>query len=120
MVIFKSLYPKDVGGVILVDSQYPDDQRFLSPELYKMVNQGLPGGFLANTFEIARLMFKGMFPNEKQHTYQNSIMPALLFKSACGVGRTGEDELHQKRGIKNKILRQYPSSGIDCCRRKTL
>lgn len=92
---FVNRYPKDVGGVILVDSQYPDDQRFLSPELYKIVNQGLPGGFLkfANTFGIARLMFKGMFPNEKQYTYQNSI--------------------HQKRGNGNKILRPYPSSGFD-------
>jgi len=84
---FVNRYPKDVGGVILVDSQYPDDHRFLSPELYKMVNQGLPGGFLkfANNFGIARMMFKGMFPNDKQYTYQNSVMPALLFKSANAV-----------------------------------
>jgi hypothetical protein len=84
---FVSLDPKDIGGVILVDSQCPDDKRYLSPELYKMVNQGLPGGFLkfANTFGIARLMFKVMFPNEKQYTYQNSLMPALLFKSADAI-----------------------------------
>lgn len=52
-----------------------------------MVNQGLPGGFLkfANTFGLARLMFKSMFPNDKQYEYQNSIMPALLYKSAYAV-----------------------------------
>ncbi|SDQ65013.1 alpha/beta hydrolase fold [Chryseobacterium soldanellicola] len=81
---FINKYPKDVGGVILTDSQCPDDKRYLSPELYKMVNQGLPSGFLkfANNFGLARLMFKGMFPNSKEYEYQNSIMPALLYKSA--------------------------------------
>lgn len=84
---FVNQYSKDIAGVILVDSQCPDDERYLSPELYKMVNQGLPGGFLkfANTFGLARLMFKGMFPNDKSYDYQNSIMPALLFKSADAV-----------------------------------
>lgn len=101
---FVNRYPKDVGGVILVDSQYPDDQRFLSPELYKMVNQGLPGGFLkfANAFGIARLMFKGMFPNEKQYTYQNSIMPALLFKSADAVLEE-QDEMNSIKKEASKI-----------------
>ncbi len=84
---FVNQYAKDVAGVILVDSQCPDDEKYLSPELYKMVNQGLPGDFLkfANTFGLARLMFKGMFPNDKQYDYQNSIMPALLYKSADAV-----------------------------------
>jgi pimeloyl-ACP methyl ester carboxylesterase len=101
---FVNRYPKDVGGVILVDSQYPDDKRYLSPELYKMVNQGLPGSFLkfANTFGIARLMFKGMFPNEKQYTYQNSIMPALLFKSADAVLEE-QDEMSSIKKEASKI-----------------
>lgn len=52
-----------------------------------MVNQRLPAGFLkfANTFGLARLMFKGMLPAEKQYKYQNSMMPALLYKSADAV-----------------------------------
>lgn len=84
---FVKKYPTDVAGVILVDSQYPNDEKYLSPELYKMVNQGLPGGFLkfANTFGAARLMFKNMFPNGPQYKYQNSIMPALIHKSAYSV-----------------------------------
>lgn len=84
---FVKKYPEDVGGVILVDSQYPNDEKYLSPELFQMVNQGLPSGFLkfANTFGLARLMFKGMFPNEEKYQYQNSIMPALLYKSADAV-----------------------------------
>lgn len=84
---FVKKYPNDVAGVILVDSQFPNDEKYLSPELYKMVNQGLPGGFLkfANTFGIARLMFKGMFPNEEKYKYQNTMMPALIHKSAYAV-----------------------------------
>jgi len=84
---FVNQYPQDVAGIILVDSQCPDDKKYLSPELFKMVNQGLPGGFLkfANTFGLARLMFKGMFPAEKQYKYQNSMMPTLLYKSASAV-----------------------------------
>ncbi|GAA0886452.1 alpha/beta hydrolase [Sphingobacterium siyangense subsp. cladoniae] len=84
---FVNKYPKDVGGVIFVDSQCPDDEKYLSPELFKMVNQGLPSGFLkfANTFGLARLMFKDMFPSGKEYEYQNSIMPALLYKSADAV-----------------------------------
>lgn len=88
-------YPKDVAGVILVDSQYPSDEKYLSPQLYKMVNQGLPGGFLkfANTFGAARLMFKNMFPENNQYQYQNSVMPALLYKSADA---TLEEQDHMK------------------------
>lgn len=84
---FVKKYPEDVAGVILVDSQYPSDEKYLTPELYKMVNQGLPSGFLkfANTFGLARLMFKGMFPDEEKYKYQNSIMPALIHKSAYAV-----------------------------------
>ncbi len=84
---FINKYPNDVAGVIFVDSQCPDDKKYLSPELFKMTNQGLPSSLLrfANTFGIARLMFKNMFPNNKQNEYQNSIMPALLYKSADAV-----------------------------------
>lgn len=84
---FVNKYPEDVAGVVLVDSQCPDDEKYLSPELFKMVNQGLPGGFLkfANTFGLVRLMFKNMFPKGKQYEYQSSIMPALLYKSADAV-----------------------------------
>jgi len=84
---FVDQYPTEVAGVILVDSQCPDDKKYLSPELYKMVNQGLPSGFLkfANNFGLARLMFKGMFPNSKEYEYQNSLMPALLYKSADAI-----------------------------------
>lgn len=84
---FVKNYPKDVAGVLFVDSQCPDDEKYLSPELLKMVNQRLPSSLLkfANNFGLARLMFKGMFPNDKQYEYQNSIMPALLYKSADAV-----------------------------------
>lgn len=92
---FVKKYPQDVAGVILVDSQYPADEKFLSPEMHKMVNQGLPGGFLkfANTFGAARLMFKNMFPLGEQYKYQNSLMPALLYKSADA---TLEEQDHMK------------------------
>ncbi|MGG5210298.1 alpha/beta fold hydrolase [Chryseobacterium sp. MIQD13] len=92
---FVQKYPQDVAGVILVDSQYPSDEKYLSPELYKMVNQGLPGGFLkfANTFGAARLMFKNMFPADAQYKYQNTVMPALLYKSADA---TLEEQDHMK------------------------
>lgn len=92
---FVQKYPQDVAGVILVDSQYPSDEKYLSPQLYKMVNQGLPGGFLkfANTFGATRLMFKNMFPANAQYQYQNSIMPALLYKSADA---TLEEQDHMK------------------------
>ncbi|WP_431291687.1 alpha/beta hydrolase [Pedobacter sp. P26] len=97
---FVNKYPKDVAGVIFVDSQCPDDEKYLSHELFKMVNQGLPGSFLkfANTFGLARLMFKGMFPNNKQYEYQNTIMPALLYKSADAL----LEEQDQMRSIKNE------------------
>jgi pimeloyl-ACP methyl ester carboxylesterase len=92
---FVEKYPQDVAGVILVESQYPDDKKYLSPELYKMVTQGLPGRLLqfANTFGAARLMFKNMFPADAQYTYQNSIMPTLLYKSADA---TLEEQDHMK------------------------
>lgn len=92
---FVKKYPQDVAGVILVDSQYPEDEKFLSPQMHKMVNQGLPGGFLkfANTFGAARLMFKNMFPATAEYTFQNSVMPALLYKSADA---TLEEQDHMK------------------------
>jgi pimeloyl-ACP methyl ester carboxylesterase len=97
---FVNKYPEDVAGVILVDSQCPNDEKYLSPELFKMVNQGLPGGFLkfANNFGLARLMFKNMFPKDKQYQYQNAIMPALLYKSADAV----LEEQDQMRSIKKE------------------
>ncbi|WP_333597238.1 alpha/beta hydrolase [Chryseobacterium flavum] len=84
---FVKKYPEDIVGIVLVDSQYPDDKKYLSPELYKIVNQGLPAGFLkfANAFGAARLMFRNMFPPGTDYQYQNSIMPALLYKSADAV-----------------------------------
>lgn len=84
---FVSKYPQDVAGVVLVDSQFPTDQDYLSPELHAMVNQGLPGGFLkfANSVGLARLMFKNMFPEKEEYEYHNSIMPALIHQSAYGV-----------------------------------
>jgi pimeloyl-ACP methyl ester carboxylesterase len=80
-------HPQHVAGVILVDSQCPNDKEYLSDDLYKLVNQGLPSGFLkfANTFGIARLLFRNMFPADEPYTYPNAIMPALLHKSAHGV-----------------------------------
>lgn len=97
---FVKKYPQDVAGVILVDSQYPEDEKFLSPELYAMVNQGLPAGFLkfANTFGAAKLMFKNMFPNTKEYQYQNSVMPTLLYKSAHAV----LEEQDQMKSIKQE------------------
>lgn len=84
---FVAKYPKDVSGVILVDSQYPNDQEYLSPQLHAMVNEGLPGGFLkfANAVGLARLMFKDMFPDSKEYKYHRTVMPALIHKSAYGV-----------------------------------
>jgi pimeloyl-ACP methyl ester carboxylesterase len=92
---FVQKYPADVAGVILVDSQYPADEKYLSPEMHKMVNQGLPGGFLqfANTFGMARLMFENMFPATTEYKFQNSVMPALLYKSADA---TLEEQDHMK------------------------
>lgn len=97
---FVNKYPEDVAAVILVDSQCPNDEKYLSPELFKMVNQGLPKGFLqfANNFGLARLMFKNMFPKDKEYQYQNSIMPALLYKSADAL----LEEQDQMRSIKNE------------------
>ena len=78
---FVHKYPEGVAGVILVDSQFPGDEKYLSPELHALVSRGLPGGFLrfANTFGLARVMFRNMFPDTERYTYQNSIMPALLY-----------------------------------------
>lgn len=97
---FVKKYSADVAGVILVDSQFPNDQNYLSPKLYEMVNQGLPSGFLkfGNEFGLVRLMFKNMFPNTEQYKYQNSLMPTLLYKSAYGV----LEEQDEMKNIKNE------------------
>jgi len=99
---FISKYPEEIRGVILVDSQIPNDKEYLSPELYTMVNQGMPSGFLkfANATGIARLMFKGMFP--ENDNYQNSIMPALIHKSAYGVLEE-QDQMDNLKKEANKI-----------------
>jgi len=101
---FVNKYPEDVAGVILVDSQCPNDEKYLSPELFKMVNQGLPEGFLkfANNFGLARLMFKNMFPNDKQYQHQNEIMPALLYKSA-DAALEEQDQMHSIKKEASKI-----------------
>jgi pimeloyl-ACP methyl ester carboxylesterase len=80
-------YPQDVIGVILVDSQCPDDKQYLSAELYEMVNQGLPGTFLkfANGAGLARLMFSDMFPDGEEYKHHKMIMPALIHKSAYAI-----------------------------------
>ena len=84
---FVSKYQQDVGGVILVDSKCPNEEDYISDEMYTMVNQGLPSGFLkfANSVGLARLMFKGTFPDKEEYNYLNTLMPALLFKSAYAV-----------------------------------
>ncbi len=84
---FISKYQQDVAGVILVDSKCPNEEDYMSDELYTMVNQGLPSGFLkfANSVGLARLMFKGAFPDKEEYNYLNTLMPALLYKSAYGV-----------------------------------
>lgn len=101
---FVNKYPKDVAGIILVDSQFPDDKKYLSSELYEMANQGLPSGFLklANTFGLARIMFKNMFPRTEQYKYQNSIMPKLLYKSADAVFEE-QDQMQNIKKEANKI-----------------
>jgi pimeloyl-ACP methyl ester carboxylesterase len=108
---FVNKYPEEVAGVIFVDSQCPDDEKYLSAELYTMVNQGLPSNLLkfANNFGLARLMFKNMFPNEKQYEYQNSIMPALLYKSAHAVLEE-QDQMAsiKKQGSKIKSFGDIP------------
>ncbi len=100
---FVNQYPAEVAGILLVDSQCPDDGKYLSPELYKMVNQGLPGGFIkfASNFGLARLMFKGMFPNDQQYQYQYSVMPAVLYKSADAV----LEEQEQMSSIKKEAAK---------------
>lgn len=99
---FVRKYPQDVAGVILVDSQFPGDQQYLSPELHELVSRGLPNGFLrfANTFGLARLMFRNMFPDTERYTYENSIMPALLYKSADAV----LEEQERMKSIKREAV----------------
>jgi len=84
---FISKYQQDVGGVILVDGTHPNGEDYMSDELYTLVNQGLPSGFLkiANSVGLVRLMFKGYFPDKEEYNYLNTLMPALLYKSAYGV-----------------------------------
>ena len=84
---FISKYPQDVRGVILIDSSCPNMEDYLSDELYTMVNQGMPSGFLkfANSVGLVRLMFKDMFPDKEEYNYLNTLMPALLHKSAYGI-----------------------------------
>ncbi len=85
---FIAKYPKDVRGIILIDSSCPNEQDYLSDTLYTMVSQArLPSGFLkfANSVGLVRLMFKGMFPDKEEYNYLNTLMPALLYKSAYGV-----------------------------------
>ena len=101
---FVDKYPQNVAGVILVDSQCPNDDNYLSPELHKMVNQGMPSSLLkvANTFGAARLMFKNMFPDSDTYKHQNSIMPALIHKSAYAVLEE-QDEMSSIKKDASKI-----------------
>ncbi|MCX6239709.1 MAG: alpha/beta hydrolase [Bacteroidia bacterium] len=84
---FVSNYPQDVAGVIFIESQCPNEEDYMSKELYTLVNQGLPGGFLkfANAVGLARLMFKDIFPDKEEYAYLRTLMPALLHKSAYGI-----------------------------------
>jgi len=84
---FVAQYPQDVAGVLLIDSSHPSRQNFMSAELYNMINAGLPGTFLkfANEVGLLRLMFKNYFPAQPEYDYQNTLMPALLFKSAYAI-----------------------------------
>lgn len=84
---FVKNYSKDVGGVIFVDSQCPDDEKYLSPKLFEMVSRKLPVGLLkmANNLGLTRIMFNSMFPKDRLFDYQNSIMPNLLYKSADAI-----------------------------------
>jgi len=65
-----------------------------------MINRGLPGGFLkfANPIGLVRLMFKGMFPDKEEYNYLNTLMPALLYKSAHAV----LEEQDQKKFLHNE------------------
>ena len=85
---FISKYPQEIRGVILIESACPNEEDYLSDELYNMVSQSrLPSGFLkfANSVGLVRLMFKGAFPDKEEYNYLNTLMPALLYKSAYGV-----------------------------------
>ncbi|SRX76024.1 alpha/beta hydrolase [Aequorivita antarctica] len=95
-------YPKEVAGIILIDSECPNDEDYLSPELYAMVSQGLPEGFLkfANSVGLARLIYKDMFPDTKEYEYQNTVMPALLHKSAYGILEEGKQDSFIKKEAK--------------------
>ncbi len=95
-------YPKEVAGIILIDSECPNDEEYLSPELYAMVNQGLPEGFLkfANSVGLARVIFNDMFPKTKEYEYQNIVMPALLHKSAYGILEEGKQNAFIKKEAK--------------------
>ncbi len=88
---FINKYPQDVAGVILIDAECPNDELYLSPKLYEMVNQGLPSGFLkfANSVGLVRLMYKNIFPDKEEYKYQNTIMPALIHKSVYGLLEEG-------------------------------
>ena len=85
---FISKYPKEIKGVILIESACPNEEDYLSDELYNMVSQSrLPSDFLkfANSVGLVRLMFKGMFPKKEEYNYLNTLMPALLYKSAYAI-----------------------------------
>jgi pimeloyl-ACP methyl ester carboxylesterase len=84
---FVADYQQDVAGVILVDSKHPNEQKYMSQELYDMTNEGLPGGFLkfANAVGLLRPMFAGAFPDTQEYDYLNSLIPALLYKSAYAI-----------------------------------
>ncbi len=84
---FVADYQQDVAGIILVDSKHPEEHEYMSPELYDMTNEKLPSGFLkfANNIGLLRQMFKGAFPNTPEYDYQNTLVPALLYKSADAI-----------------------------------
>ena len=84
---FVADYPEDIAGVILVDSKHPTEQKFMSAELYRMTNAGLPGGFMkfANAVGLLRQMFKDTFPDTREYDYLNTLIPALLYKGADAI-----------------------------------
>ena len=80
-------YPQDVAGVLLIDSTHPRMQDFLPAEIYKMLIAGMPGSLLkfANEVGLLRQMFKNRYPAQPEYDYLNTLMPALLFKSADAI-----------------------------------
>ncbi len=84
---FIASYPQDVAGVILVESAHPEAQKFISAELNSTINEQIPGSLLkfANNVGLLRLMFKNSFPDNSEYDYQNSLYPALLYKSANAI-----------------------------------